>query len=129
MSWLDKICYPLEHPKHEQIHGCLITFRDIDSDEIEGKCALGEIGCYLGFTPNELFNMRTSEYIKILRKAKVPKWLLEGANLPRICNADVQVPVEDGGRNLDQLLYQLNDEYFTYEEISDFIRTTFEGAV
>jgi len=125
-KWLRTICEILEHPRHKQVYGRLIIFRSLKSRKIEGKCVLGEIGCQLGFTPNELFNMNTLDYIKILRKAQVPKWLLEGLNLPHFSMGFHEW--YGWGDNLDSWLYELNDNHLTYEEISDFLKTTFEDA-
>ena len=137
-KWLQDICKVLRTSRTYQIHGDLINFIAGPNSKIIGKCAMGELGCKIGFKPMELYNMSTHNYVKILKKYKVPLWLRK-KNLPVIkgsigeigilCNPLDYVIEESYGRTLAEYIYDLNDSYsMNFKQIADLLEVTFEDA-
>lgn len=126
-TWLDKLCEPLEHPKYPQIKGLL--FRKDNDGNIIGKCAEGEILCQNNI-PLE-HNQIGCIYDYQFRKMGVPPDLLERV-LPHIFSHALYNYKDYENINeysIGQLIVTLNDEGFTYPEIVEFLRVTFEDAV
>lgn len=129
-SWLDKLCEPLEHPQYPQIVGHLFKL-NADNDII-GKCAQGEIACQ-----NNLIDWKTYQFNTLgsseFKKLGLPEDLLWG-NLPDISLTRTEnetiVDFDSAfGASLGQIIIHLNDKGFTYPQIVEFLRTTFEDAV
>lgn len=119
-----KICDILEHPEYPQITTKLAAFND--EHECIGKCALGEISCKVGLELT--YDNYNVSYNDILYKAGVPKYLLEKQNLPYMerKNREVRIEFHDSaGSDLDQYIWMMNDEGYTYDQISEFLRCTF----
>ena len=101
--------------------------------KINGKCAMGELGCRAGMIPETLAHLSEDEYWRILRKYETPIWL-KNNNLPYLsagfpkkydCLFDLE-----GCNSLSDYIYTLNDDFrLTEPEIADFLETTFEDAV
>ena len=119
-----RICDILEHPEYPQITTKLASFND--KKECIGKCALGEISCKVGLKLT--WDNYCLSYYSILEAAGVPKYLRERQNLPYMERRDKEVRIEfhdDAGSDLDQYIWMMNDEGYTYDQISEFLRCTF----
>lgn len=118
MNWLERLVYPLEHPQYPQIRKRLIKFNR--KGDIIGKCAEGEIACQNGihYDPerNELLHYNFFQM-------GVPRDLVEYDILPPI-NLNIFFV-----NNINEYIIALNDFGFTYKQIAEFLRTTFEDAV
>jgi len=130
-SWLDNICNILRHPYYKKVTGSLAIFNDLE--EVIGKCALGEISCRVGIKLTKE-NSAFIKYGKIMETARVPFCLREGKILPEINYANTNdfnsinvedFPSEYGGADLEWWIYTLNDAGLKYNEIADFLETTF----
>lgn len=78
------------------------------------------------------YNSVEPTYNMIMKELGFPEWLVSGQNLPSINVGSVNgVKVieisfdERHGSNIDNYIYRLNDAGFTYQEIVDFLITTF----
>lgn len=122
---IERICDILEHPGYPQMTGALVKYDD--DDNIIAKCALGEISCSVGLYLRK--GEEEPNYVDIMEKAGVPKWLRIGSNLPIMEKAGREVELFDidsyQGHNIETYIYQLNDANFTYPQISEFLRCTF----
>lgn len=118
-TWLDKLCEPLEHPKYQQIKGFL--YKKDDDGNIIGKCAEGEILCQnnIPLEPNQIGFIYDYQFTEI----GVPNDLTEKI-LPNI-----EWAFDEKELSIGNYIVSLNDEGFTYPEIVEFLRTTFEDAV
>jgi len=140
---IKEICEILRTPDYPQIQGELVQLdHEQPNDRIViGKCALGELSCRLGNSLTEtidISNWSTSAvYAKtILQLADgLPSWIVTGNWLPQIRRvhdvdetASPNILFDDRmiECNLGELIMNMNDLCFTYEEIADFLETTFE---
>lgn len=122
-TWLDRLCEPLEHPKYKQISHALIK-RDIDGNII-GKCAEGEIACQnnLKVDYEREVTLRTEHF----QSLGIPLDLL-GNTFPLLdWNNDFMMEREIA--SIGGYIVTMNDNGFTYPQIVEFLRTTFEDAV
>jgi|GEM_PF-5282029 len=126
ITWLDKICYPLEHPKYPQIKKRLVLYgRD---GKIIGKCAEGEIACQnkLPIDSDGEGTLNPEDFIKL----GVPEDLARYGCLPYLSEMfDFDRWSEINGC-IGEYIVSMNDTLdFTESEIAEFLRTTFEDAV
>jgi len=123
MTWLDKICYPLEHPKYPQIKQRLVEYDD--NGEIIGKCARGEIACQNNISTDFWKTILTPEdFIKL----GVPCDFAVSDYLPFLdTTPDFDLEINS---SIGDYIICMNDTLdFTEPEIAEFLRTTFEDAV
>jgi len=120
MTWLDNLINPLRNPKYPQIRGQLVEFGY--NNKIIGKCAEGEIACQNGikYKPHQIL-LHKEELLKL----KIPEDLVDN-QLPHFSNLDFTTLIDD---NIGDYLYGLNDSNLTYNQIADFLETTFRDAV
>ena len=130
MTWLDKLINPLRNPQYPQIQGHLV--RKNFNGEIIGKCAEGEIACQnglkivdgteflsedellmLGIPPDFVYNLPyIHQYHPTLESP--PTWTID---------------FEDQTDNVGHYIIRLNDDGFEYDQIIEFLETTFGDAV
>lgn len=123
-TWLDRLCDPLEHPKYPQIYGKLVKYADPanNTSQIIGKCAEGEIACQNGIKPSSNICLSTRE----LKMLNVPDDIIQSIGLDIEINGEVFISTFDG---INGIIVGLNDTHYTYPEMVEFLRTTFEDAV
>jgi len=124
-TWLDRICDPLENPKFPQIK---YTLAEYDRDgKVIGKCAEGEIACQNKIPYKRYQTVLDDDDFRLLG---IPEDLVSDNILPIF---DIRVfslgSGYDLGYSISNYLFKLNDAGFTYPEIAEFMRTTFEDAV
>lgn len=116
-KWLKEIKQVLENPKYTQIIGTLEKYQDGD---VIGKCALGELNCALG--PRKT---NGTSYSDILKRYRVPTYFIDDL-LPYLDRHRLififNSQYEDG---LQDYIWKLNDEGFTYDQIVEFLEVTF----
>lgn len=117
-TWLDKLCEPLEHPKYPQIKGRLVEL-DMKGD-ITGKCAEGEIVCQNNLTNISKHWIDRSNWEKL----GVPKDLMN--DLPFLFDS---IYSQEDNYSISDYIISLNDHGYSYPEIVEFLRATFEDAV
>lgn len=128
-TWLDKLCEPLEHPQYPQIKGVLSkTIKTIlGYEQVIGKCAEGEIACQ-----NNIKYQRNQAILRYddLNLLGIPKDLIENFILPYFNYYNgIQGYIDYIHYNIGQWIVGLNDSGFTYPQIVEFLRVTFEDAV
>ena len=123
---IDNICDILETPEYEQIKGYLSKW---DGDECIGKCALGEIACRVGLKlTKEVYHVA---YTSIMYNADLPRWLVDGYALPFMSRTDdTKIGMDEidpllTGNNIQEYIWKMNDQGYTYKQIADFLRCTF----
>lgn len=121
-SWLDKLCKPLEHPRYPQIQGSLVQY---NGRKIIGKCAEGEIACQNNISYSRLQGTLS---LKQLLELDIPIDLVTDIILPDYDNNSDNFNFDRLG-NIGEYIWKLNDNSFTYKQIVEFLRTTFEDAV
>ena len=122
-TWLDKLCEPLENPKYPQIKGALV--KKI-GEKIIGKCAEGEIACQNNIKYERYqLELPTEAFIKL----GVPHDLL--TDLPCYNSFYNNFRFADfESTSLSSIIISLNDTAeLSYDELAEFLRTTFEDAV
>lgn len=118
----------LRGTKISQGRGSLATYKD---GVLIDKCALGVISCEVGMKVAEIITDQTPlyDYYKILEKAGISQE--EQIRLPVLFQGvgdDLHFIEGDENSGTDQLsawIYKLNDVGFTFNEIADFLETTF----
>lgn len=127
-KWLENILKILRNPQYKQIKGRWVEFNE--NGEPIGKCAMGEISCQSGLKiQDSCYHSMHSDILKIVG---VPKWLIHGGNLPILerSNGKIQKLLfyeeSSCGINLDDYIIYTNDFGWTYNEIADFLETTFK---
>lgn len=134
---IEKICQILRTPEYPQGMGLLVEF-DIHGNIIS-KCALGEISCRSGLPITESMVDDPNYNYSIMRTAHIPIDLYEGCLLPCMLswdsetqpiNLSTHIPPEDDfegdGDNIQDWIWKLNDNGFTYDEIAEFLEVTFQ---
>lgn len=122
----------LSNHKYPQIRGKLIL-RD-DYNNIVGKCAYGEMACGTGIhVPED--NYTLTLYEQIGTAVGFPSWLVSGFILPTfsVTEGFYQPFTHTGddmwsGDSIMNWIVRLNDNGFTYPEIIEFLKTTFDGV-
>jgi len=134
---LDKVTEILSTPQHPQIKGKLIEYGYAGNGEviILGKCALGELSCRVGLPLKP--HQPPPYHSTILTLTGFPAWMSEG-NLPTM-RASVVNKVNllwfidscfegktiEGESHLSSYITLMNDYGFTYQQIIEFLETTF----
>lgn len=121
-TWLDKLCEPLLNPKYQQIKGTLCKR---NGRKIIGKCAEGEIACQnrIKYGNDQLY-LHGSQLIKL----DIPFDLIDNEDLPQIYFTNPEVDF-NRTTNIGEYIFCANDAGFTYPQIAEFLRVTFEDAV
>ncbi len=111
-EWVDKICHVLEHPQYPHIKSRLIK-KDEDGNII-GKCAMGEINCQLRNGKESLGDYWL--YDHELKEIGIPTEAIIDENC---------IFLSDYASTIQLMIIYLNDNCFSYKQISEFLKITF----
>lgn len=126
MSWLDKLCYPLENPKWKQGFKELVTYKENEDGEkiIKAKCAEGMIACVNKINVTYKTYLSRKDFLSLgvpcdlIDECLVWEYLSDNLLLLRKIDA------------FNMMILCLNDDLkLTPKQIAKFLRTTFEDAV
>lgn len=126
-KWVETITKSLRETDVRQIIGHLAEY-DYEG-ELYGKCALGVISCDVGLTLER--GKLDPDYDQIMLRAKVPREFINDHILPNVLAtySGTEGPSlyisETETDDLSVHIFTLNDRGFTFEQIADFLETTY----